>query len=184
MHIFTIPNLLTICRLLLLPGVIVLSRQDRPIYCLALFLAIMATDALDGFLARRLNQQTALGGYLDPVVDKIVALALLYELAFAGLLPYAIPHLFLARELLANGIRAWAGTLGTIITANWMGKLKLFLETIVIAWGLLLPALVDSCGPSRMMTGFRATAVGVLVVAWSFLVAFAYRNRSLLVGRQ
>ncbi len=91
-----------------------------------------------------------------------------------------IPHLFLARELLANGIRAWAGTLGTVIAANWMGKLKLFLQTILIAWGLSMPLFSASAAVPGLLTGFRAMAAIVLAVSWIFLCIFCYRNRSLL----
>ena len=181
--IFTIPNILTVSRLVMLPGVVLLSRNERSLAALALFLVMMATDVLDGYLARLLKQQSRLGLYLDPVVDKIVVLSLLYEMGICGLLPIVIPHLFLARELLANGIRAWAGTLGTVIAANWMGKLKLFLQTILLAWGLSMPLFSASAAVPGLLTGFRAMAAIVLAVSWVFLCIFCYRNRSLVSSK-
>lgn len=179
----TIPNMLTASRLLILPGVIVLSRNNRPVAALALFLVMMATDVLDGYLARLLKQESRLGLYLDPVVDKIVSLTLLYELGLSGLLPLVIPHLFLARELLANGIRAWAGTLGTVVTANWMGKTKLFLQTILIGWGLAMPLLSGSAALPQLLCALQMMAALVLMLAWGFLVMFFARNRELFTGK-
>lgn len=182
MLIFTIPNLLTLFRLFSLPAVIILFRGDLYLIAFGVFLIGMLTDALDGYIATRLNQQTTLGLYFDPVVDKIVILVLLYELAVFGLFCIAIAHLFLVRELLHNGIRAWAGTRGTVVGANWMGKVKLFLQTILIGWGLLIPVFVGPPVAGPMLTAFRVSAAALLVIAWGFFFAFAYRNRALLLG--
>jgi len=142
----------------------------------------MITDSVDGWLARRLDQETALGLYLDPVVDKIVIVALFYELARAGLVNWAVPHLFLTRELLQNAVRAAAATRGAVVGSNWMGKAKALLQIVLITWGLLIPTVghwapelvirhVDAC--------FAVATWTVVALAWSFLGRFLYLNRRL-----
>ena len=85
--IWTVPNALTFARLLAAPGVAVpfmlLPRPEADIWALGIFLAAAATDFLDGWLARRLGQESALGRVLDPIADKamvVIALALLLAL--------------------------------------------------------------------------------------------------------
>ena len=140
----------------------------------------MATDVLDGWIAVRFNQRSTLGLYLDPVVDKIVLLAMFYELARASLLPWAVPHLFLARELLQNGVRTVAATRGETVGANWMGKAKAFLQTILISWGLAMPALEKSSDESFyscLSFSFTLSCILVLALAWVFFGVFVYWNR-------
>ncbi len=170
----TLPNLLTLSRLAALPAVIGLARAGHSTWAAGVFLAAMLTDCFDGWLARRLDQRSELGLYLDPVVDKIVVLTLFYELVHQGVVPIAVPHLFLARELLQNGVRAAAASRGTVVGANWMGKTKAALQTAVLFWGLLLP---DS-GP-----GVAFAAWAVLLLSWGFFFVFLSWNRQLLLRR-
>lgn len=170
-----IPNALTGLRLLSLPLVIVLFRSGHDVWACAVFLLGMATDCVDGWLAKRLNQRTTAGLYLDPVVDKIVILALFFELSWAHVLPYAISTLMLTRELLHNGVRCCASSQGTVIGANWMGKTKAALQTVLIAGGLLIPS-----PPPPLNRLYHLFAWLVLALSWGFFVAFLVRNRSLL----
>jgi CDP-diacylglycerol---glycerol-3-phosphate 3-phosphatidyltransferase len=172
-----LPNLLTLARLMALPAVIVLFRQGRAVPAAILFVAAMLTDCFDGWLARRRNQCTALGMYLDATVDKVVLVALFYELAYAGLVSWLIPHLFLARELLHDGFRSAAAIRGTVLGANWMGKVKAALQTVAITWGLLVPVLGAPWGmPLQVFAGI------VLALSWAFFGMFLWRNRGLLKG--
>lgn len=183
----TIPNLLTLGRLAALPVVIVLFRSGMHLAAAAVFLVAMLTDCLDGWLARRLNQRTALGLYLDPVVDKILVLTLFYELAYAALIPWTIPHLFLARELLQNAVRTVGATHGTVVGANWMGKTKALLQTIVLACGLAVPQWLPDAGTamaSPLLQALRAASWLVLILSWCFFVVFVYWNRGLLLERE
>lgn len=181
--ILTVPNLLTLSRLAALPVVIALSRSGHPAAAAVVFIVAMLTDCFDGFLAKRLNQQSVLGLYLDPVVDKIVILSLFYHLALVEVLFPAVAHLFLARELLQNGVRAVAASRGSVVGANWMGKAKAWLQSVLIAWGLLLPALTTSPSTAEALrTAINASACLVLAICWCFLAMFVHRNRSLIRG--
>ena len=179
--LLTVPNLLTLARLASLPIVTVLARRGQVVAAAAVFLAGMGTDVLDGWLAKKLKQQTRLGLYLDPVVDKIVILVLLYELSYTGLLQAVVPHLFLVRELLQNAVRAVAAGRGAVVGANWMGKTKAVLQTVLIAWGLLLPALVDRLPGAAGISccrAFHAMVWGVLLMTWCFFGVFLCWNRA------
>ena len=170
-RIMTVPNLVTFLRLLLLGPIIVLYREGHCLAAAALFLLTMGTDAVDGWLARRLDQRSALGVYLDPVVDKVVVLVLFYELAHAGMIAFATVHLFLLRELLQNAVRNVAATRGRVVGANWMGKTKAFLQTLLITVGLLLP------GPGTTGAAAVAAAAWLLVLlSWIFLGIFVKWN--------
>jgi len=170
----TLPNLLTLSRLAALPVVIALSRAGHPAWAAGVFLAAMLTDCFDGWLARRLDQRSLLGLYLDPVVDKIIVLALFYELGHQGLVPIAVPHFLLARELLQNGVRAAAASCGTVVGANWMGKAKAASQTAVFFWGLLLP---------EPGSGVAVAAWALLLLSWGFFVAFLIWNRKHILSR-
>ncbi len=166
-----LPNALTLARLAALPLAIACLRRGRPGAAAAVFLAAMLTDVADGWLARRLRAQTALGLYLDPAVDKIVILGFLYELAAAGRWPMAAAHLFLARELLQGGLRAAGAVRGEAIGANRMGKTKALLQSALITAGLL---------PGVPAAPLRAAAWAVLALAWWFFGVFAFRHRGVL----
>ena len=142
-----IPNVLTVLRLAALPVIIGLFRSGYYWIACGVFVVAMLTDCVDGWIARRLDQCSALGMYLDPVVDKIVVLALLYELAYGGVIDLAIPHLLLTRELLQNGVRAVAAGRGAVVGSNWMGKTKAVVQSILIGMGLLLPTMSGDPGP-------------------------------------
>jgi cardiolipin synthase (CMP-forming) len=89
---FTIPNLLTLVRMGLVPFFIIALIDGAPGRALVLFLAAGVTDALDGAIARFFHQQSALGAYLDPVADKLLLTSAYVVLAFPNLdLPLHIP---------------------------------------------------------------------------------------------
>jgi CDP-diacylglycerol--glycerol-3-phosphate 3-phosphatidyltransferase len=183
----TVPNLLTASRLLALPFIIALCRSGHSLGAVLVFVAAMLTDCIDGWLARRLNQTSRLGLYLDPVVDKAVVLTLFYELAAGRMLPTAIPHLFLVRELLQNGVRAAAATGGQIVGANWMGKTKAALQSTLLGFGLGMPWLADRMSPDTFMnleTLWRWACWAVLVLSWIFFGMFLFRNRGLLTSNR
>jgi CDP-diacylglycerol--glycerol-3-phosphate 3-phosphatidyltransferase len=179
-----VPNGLTLVRLLLLAPAVVCVRTDHGLAAAAVFLAAMLTDVLDGRAARGLDQRTLLGLYLDPLVDKIVILALLYEVAATGVVAGAVPHLFLARELLHDGLRAFAAGRGVVVGANWMGKTKAFLQSVLVLWALTQPALASVGGRLTDLSGraLHGAAWLVLAISWLFFLLFLARNRRLLAG--
>ncbi len=117
---FTIPNLLSVLRMGLAPLFIISVLDGKPLRALILFLVAGVTDSLDGFIARRANQQSLLGAYLDPIADKILLTSAYIALSIPSLnhgvqIPLWITVLVIARDLmivvmavimaLASGIR-------------------------------------------------------------------------------
>ena len=128
-----LPNTITFSRLLGIPfllyGLYNPTPQARWI-CLTIFLVAALTDWLDGYLARKLNQITDLGKFLDPLVDKLLVLAPLLVLVELGKIPAWGVFVILAREL---AIAGWRVNQTTITGANIWGKLKTVSQIIAIA---------------------------------------------------
>lgn len=102
----TIPNLLSLLRLLLLPLMLESVLTDNDWLALGWLLLAGASDALDGWLARLLKQQTRLGEYLDPIVDKVMLSSLFLALSMRELVPWPVTGMVFARDFLML-LAAW-----------------------------------------------------------------------------
>lgn len=143
----TIPNALTLGRIAAVPGFLGLWSVGMPGAAAGLFGAAAATDYLDGYLARRWNQQTTLGELLDPLADKLlVAAALAVLVEHGGHWSVTLPAAaILCRELVVPQLRAWvqthrAGAEGGMAVA-WHGKAKAALQMLALQVMLLAVAL-------------------------------------------
>lgn len=99
-RIFTVPNQLTFLRLGFLPFFIIALRYNRYDWALALLVAAALSDGLDGLLARRLNQKTPLGTFLDPIADKLMLSSAYLMLALKGKIAWWLAILVLGRDVL------------------------------------------------------------------------------------
>src|SRR5271154_5873359 len=99
-RIFTVPNQLTFLRLAFLPFFIIAIKYDRYGLALWILLAGGLSDALDGLLARQLNQKTTLGAYLDPIADKLLLSSSYVVLALKGKIGWWLAILVLGRDVL------------------------------------------------------------------------------------
>ncbi len=138
----TLPNWITFSRLLGIPFLLYGLHNPTPEarwVCLAIFLVAALTDWLDGYLARKLNQISDLGKFLDPLVDKLLVLAPLLALIELGQIPAWGVFLILGREL---AIAGWRVNQTTITGANIWGKLKTVSQIIAIA--LLIAPLSEA----------------------------------------
>lgn len=128
-----LPTWITVSRLLGVPFLLVLLHQPTEQMrwiAAGLFLIAAGTDWLDGYLARRLNQVTDLGKFLDPLVDKLLVLAPLLMLIELGQVPAWGVFLILAREL---AIAGWRVSQPKVSGANIWGKLKTVTQIAAIA---------------------------------------------------
>ncbi len=135
----TIPNMLTFLRLLLMPLLLVLFYLDIPnnyLYCALVFIVIAITDFFDGYLARKLKQQTKFGAFIDPVADKIVVamcfilIVDLYENIWVTLAVLVI----IGREIVISALREWMATQGkaeSMAVAD-IGKWKTTMQMISV----------------------------------------------------
>lgn len=128
---FNIPTYLTLFRLILIPAFLLafyLPVDFSPFLTTLIFFIASVTDWFDGYLARKWNQSTRLGAFLDPVADKVLvaaALVLVVEHyhAFWITLPAMI---MIAREIIISALREWMAELGerASVAVSWLGKLK------------------------------------------------------------
>jgi len=136
------PTQITLSRLLGVPFIFYFLAQSSPFYhwiALSIFLIVALTDWLDGYLARKLNQVTALGKFLDPLVDKLLILAPLLVLVEWQTIPAWGVFLILGRELAIAGWRVNPDLAGKEVPgANVLGKAKTVLQ-IVASSALIAP---------------------------------------------
>lgn len=174
-----VPNLLTVIRLFSLPLVLFLANEEQWLSAALVYLLAACLDIADGWLARKWDARSAFGAYLDPVVDKIVILAMFYELARLGLVPIAAAHAMLTRELLHNAVRVVGAARGRVIGSNWMGKTKATMQNAMVVCGLALPSVipyVDADTSDGLLAALRVLAWVVVLLAWMFFAAFLTRN--------
>lgn len=152
------PNIVTLSRLFLaVPFLILLELKDWEMVALVIFVVAAATDWVDGYLARRLNQVTELGKLLDPLVDKVLVTGALVALAARGIVPAWSVTAILFREFLVTGMRAVEAQRGVIIPAGWLGKVKAAVQMIAI--GVLLFCMDPS---GRALDGSLLAAAGIV----------------------
>ena len=96
----TLPNLITIARLLMVPVIIVMLMQGEWGWAFALFLAAGVSDGVDGYLARRLDMRTEFGAYIDPLADKALLVSLYVTLPIIGVLPGWLAIVIVSRDIM------------------------------------------------------------------------------------
>jgi len=143
-RIVTLPNVLSVSRLILLPAVLLLLFKRQGTAAVAVMLVSWSTDALDGYLARRLNQVSNLGRVLDHLVDKVWIGSVLVTLAFTRGLPLYLAGAVILRDLL---ILAGSGIImkarGSFVSSDVVGKITGFaFALLIVFYTLELPALM------------------------------------------
>nr|VFK28382.1 MAG: CDP-diacylglycerol--glycerol-3-phosphate 3-phosphatidyltransferase [Candidatus Kentron sp. MB]VFK29444.1 MAG: CDP-diacylglycerol--glycerol-3-phosphate 3-phosphatidyltransferase [Candidatus Kentron sp. MB]VFK74780.1 MAG: CDP-diacylglycerol--glycerol-3-phosphate 3-phosphatidyltransferase [Candidatus Kentron sp. MB] len=134
-----IPNILTLFRIILIPAFILffyLPFVWKPLITAAIFGIAALTDWLDGYLARRLDQTSAFGAFLDPVADKLMVVVALVLLVGGHGTPWlAIPAaIIIGREIVVSALREWMAELGqraTVAVAK-VGKFKTIFQMVAI----------------------------------------------------
>ncbi len=139
-EVLNLPNMITIGRIFLIPPVLLLIDQRDPYKNLAamcLFLFASLLDVVDGWLARRQGLVTFFGKFMDPLADKIMAMALLIYLATEGRIDPWVVVVLLSREFYISGLRTLAISEGIEIVAGAGGKAKTAFQMIGISFVLL-----------------------------------------------
>ncbi len=135
-NVWTIPNVLTMLRLILVPVFVVLFWNDYRKAALVCFVVASFTDFLDGFLARKLNQITDFGKLFDPLADKLMVLTALVCQALAGVLPWAAIAIVGAKELYMILGGAYMLRRGIVVYANMAGKVAqvCFIASLILSF--------------------------------------------------
>jgi CDP-diacylglycerol---glycerol-3-phosphate 3-phosphatidyltransferase len=171
---WTLPNILTLLRIALIPIIIVvfyLPWEWRHVATAAIFGVAAATDWLDGYLARKLNQFTAFGAFLDPVADKlIVAAALILLVQDHATALFALPAVvIISREIVISALREWMAELGqrTSVAVSYIGKIKTTLQMIAIA---VLLAVDPEVHPIWDKVGIALLYIAAILTLWSMVI--------------
>lgn len=168
-----IPNILTWMRIVLIPVVVGVYYLPLPVAeqnCIATvaFLVAAVTDWFDGWLARKLNQMSAFGAFLDPVADKLMVAAALIMLVDLDRAPAILAFVIIGREIAITALREWMARIGasTSVAVSYIGKLKTTAQMTSI------PMLLwyDPVGPINMvMLGTILLWVATALTLWSMI---------------
>ena len=130
------PNKLTVLRVIMIPFFVFFMLADMgnagKYTALVLFIAASLTDTLDGYLARKYNQVTNFGKFMDPLADKLLVCSALICLMDIGKLPSWAVIVIISREFIISGFRLVASDNGIVIAASWWGKSKTISQMVMI----------------------------------------------------
>jgi CDP-diacylglycerol--glycerol-3-phosphate 3-phosphatidyltransferase len=134
-----VPNLVTISRIILIPLLIgiyytPISEHAQNVTATAVFIFAGITDWLDGYLARRLNQMSAFGAFLDPVADKLIVVAALLALLYLGRVDMIVSMIIVGREIAISALREWMAKVGQAksVAVAFIGKAKTVAQMVAI----------------------------------------------------
>ena len=169
---WNLPNILTLVRIALIPLFIVvyyLPWEWSHFASAAIFGLAALTDWVDGFLARKLDQVTPFGAFLDPVADKLIVVAAIVLLLEVHSTPwFALPAIvIIGREIVISALREWMANLGVgdNVAVSVLGKIKTWIQMVAVA--LLLLAKPEQ--EWLMQIGFVAIYVAALMTIWSMI---------------
>lgn len=175
---FTIPTLLTWARIVAIPlivGVFYLPVADplRNLVATVLFVVTALTDWLDGYLARRLNQTSAFGAFLDPVADKFLVCASLLVLVHLDRCNALLALVIIGREIAISSLREWMAQIGASksVAVHMLGKWKTAMQMVAIPF-----LLYDGVGEQRLfglidthLWGTVLLVIAAVLTIWSMV---------------
>lgn len=182
-----VPILLTWLRILTIPLVIGvfyvpevwLSSRHQNLIATALFIGAATTDWLDGYLARRLNQTSAFGAFLDPVADKLMIAAALIVLVWLQRADAIIAVVIIGREIAVSAMREWMAKIGQSksVAVNFLGKIKTISQMIAVPL-LLYHDRIGVLSPQRVGTWLIYLAALLTLVSMFYYLKLALAPRA------
>jgi cardiolipin synthase (CMP-forming) len=176
-RIWTVPNQITLLRLGFLPFFLILIFYEEYRWALMVLVFVALTDAIDGYLARRLQQKSALGAYLDPIADKLLLSSSFVVLAMAKKIAWWLTILVLSRDvlllvvaaviLIIQGYRPFPPSL--------LGKATTLFEIALVFFVIFAAAYPNDRAPA--ITRHLTFAVAAFVIVSGFHYAFVVARR-------
>ncbi|TMG78142.1 MAG: CDP-diacylglycerol--glycerol-3-phosphate 3-phosphatidyltransferase [Betaproteobacteria bacterium] len=173
--ILNVPNLITLSRIILIPLIIalyylpyeLLSDHGKNIAASSVFILAAATDWLDGYLARRLNQMSAFGEFLDPVADKLIVAGALIILVYLQRVDVLVALIIIGREIGISALREWMAKVGQAksVAVAFIGKLKTVSQMVAIPLLLYHEELVLGLPDAQWLGTVLINIAAVLTVA-------------------
>ena len=170
----TLPTLLTWARIVAIPLIVGVFYVDiapghQNLFATSLFVLVALTDWLDGYLARKLNQTSSFGAFLDPVADKFLVCAALLILLELGRVNALVALVIIGREIATSALREWMAQIGASrsVAVHMVGKLKTTVQMVAIPF-LLYDGLLFGLIPTRTWGTWLILAAVVLTI-WSMV---------------
>lgn len=183
---FTLPNLMTWTRIAAIPLIVAvfylpMSPASRNLTATVMFVAFALTDWLDGYLARKLNQTSSFGAFLDPVADKFLVCASLLVLVHLGRADVFVALIIIGREIAISALREWMAQIGASrsVAVHMLGKVKTTVQMVAIPFLLFegeLFGVIDTLWWGRIMIWVAAA-----LTVWSMVY---YLQKALPAIRQ
>jgi CDP-diacylglycerol---glycerol-3-phosphate 3-phosphatidyltransferase len=183
-----LPLSLTVLRIFFVPLIVVLmltKGNNMDIWAVVVFLLASTTDLLDGYLARKRGQVTAMGILLDPLADKLLTASAFISLVWLHLVPAWMVVIIVGRELAVTGLRSIASAQGFLLQASELGKTKMVLQVAAISMITLEPRF-----PSTLFIGMLllwAVVVFALISGtqyfWDFRRKMEFRLKHQVSGQ-
>jgi len=171
---FTIPTIVTWARIAAIPlivGVFYLPIEpaSRNLAATLMFVAFASTDWLDGYLARKLNQASSFGAFLDPVADKFLVCACVLVLVHLGRADVFVALIIIGREIAISALREWMAQIGASksVAVHMIGKLKTVLQMVAIPF-LLFDGLLLGIIDTRLW-GVWLIWIAAVMTVWSMV---------------
>jgi len=170
----TIPTLLTWARIVAIPLIVgvfylPLTSATRNEVATVLFIVFAATDWFDGYLARKLDQTSAFGAFLDPVADKFLVSASLLVLVHLHRVDVFVALIIIGREIAISALREWMAHIGASksVAVHMLGKLKTTVQMIAIAFLLYDGRILD--GLDTGVWGTWLIWLAAVLTVWSMV---------------
>jgi cardiolipin synthase (CMP-forming) len=171
---FTIPTILTWTRIIAIPLIVGVFYSTLPIetqnlVATVLFVVFALTDWLDGYLARKLNQASSFGAFLDPVADKFLVCASLLVLVHLKRADVFVALIIIGREIAISALREWMAKIGASgsVAVHMLGKLKTVAQMVAIPFLLYngnLFGLIDTA-----LIGHWLIWISAILTVWSMV---------------
>lgn len=167
-----LPNKITLARIFLIPFFIVVlmtrgfggvSTLYSDIAAAVIFAAAALTDGVDGYLARKNNQVTDLGKFLDPIADKLLIASALICLVELQRIPAYMAIIIIAREFIVTGLRIVAISNGVVMAAEMTGKIKTVIQIFATVITLLFPSVMIG----KITLGYLVMLIATLFTIYS-----------------
>jgi CDP-diacylglycerol--glycerol-3-phosphate 3-phosphatidyltransferase len=175
---FNFPLFLTWCRIVAIPLFVAvlyvpedwIAEKTRNVISMWIFIGAAVTDWLDGYLARRWNQTTSFGAFLDPVADKLMVAAALIVLTEFGRIYAIVALIIIGREITISALREWMAQIGQSksVAVNMAGKAKTVAQLIAIPFLLYDDRLFDLFDTRPV--GHVLISVAAIITLWSMVV--------------
>ena len=172
----TTANKITLLRIVMIPLfllAVLTQEQYAQIIALGIFILASITDSIDGYIARKYNQSTNFGKFLDPLADKLLVTAAILVFVERGQMPSWAAMIIIAREFAVTGLRLVAAAEGQVIAAAWSGKIKTAVSIVAICIMLMPVGNRDT----MMVIDTICYVIMILVTVWSGVEYFVKNSK-------